>query len=87
LLLTLLFIGQFCYIFTQVVAESVVTVLPPAGRCHAVCTHLPHPPPPIRRPCTATKGGVRGVPHSLVLSDRVCFNLEAYFIYCVCSWL
>ena len=37
LLLTLLFIAQFCYIFTQFVAESVVTVVPPAGRCHAVC--------------------------------------------------
>jgi len=43
LLLTLLFIAQFCYIFNQVVAESVVTVVSPAGRCHAVCTHLPPP--------------------------------------------
>jgi len=37
-------IAQFCYVLTELVAASVVTVVPPTGRYQA--THLTHPPPP-----------------------------------------
>jgi len=75
LLLSLLFIALFCYLLTELVAESVVTLVPPAGGCHSLCTHCPHPPPPTVSPSTAIKGDVQGVPHPLVYGlDRGLFR-------------
>jgi len=36
--------AQFCYVLIELVAASIVTVVPPTASCQAM--HLPHPPLP-----------------------------------------